>query len=70
MDFLPDQLFNAARSACTVVDNFTRISPAIDVRMSYVVETSWIHPNGSTATYGRPKQIRVDQGPEFISLWT
>jgi putative transposase len=74
MDFLSDQLFDGRKiRVLTIVDNFTRISPVIDVRMSYrggdVVETL----ERVAGSYGRPKQIRVDQGPEFISkeldLW-
>jgi putative transposase len=57
----------------TIVDNFTRLSPAIEVRMSYrgadVVDTL----ERVAAAYGRPQRIRVDRGPKFISkeldLW-
>ena len=36
MDFLSDQLFFGRKiRVLTVVDNFTRLSPAIDVRLSY-----------------------------------
>jgi putative transposase len=74
MDFLSDQLFDGRKiRVLTIVDNFTRLSPAIDVRPSYrgidVVDTlERIAP-----IHGRPKRIRVDNGPEFISkeldLW-
>jgi putative transposase len=74
MDFLSDQLFDGRKiRVLTIVDNFTRLSPAIDVRSSYrgadVVSTL----ERVSGIYGRPKRIRVDQGPEFISkeldLW-
>jgi len=57
----------------TIVDAFSRFSPAIDVRRRYrgadVVDTL----ERVTREYGCPKTIRVDNGPEFISkdldLW-
>lgn len=44
MDFLSDQLFDGRKiRVLSIVDNFTRVSPALDVRTSYrgsdVVET-------------------------------
>ena len=74
MDFLSDQLFDGRKiRVLTIVDNFTRVSPAIDVRLSYrgvdVVATL----ERVATVHGRPKRIRVDNGPEFISkeldLW-
>ena len=74
MDFLSDQLFNGTRiRVLTTVDAHSRVSPAVDVRLSYrgvdVVETL----ERVTARYGLPRQIRLDNGPEFISrdldLW-
>ncbi|GAA0661737.1 putative transposase [Sphingomonas insulae] len=74
MDFLSDQLFDGRKiRVLSIVDNFTRVSPALDVRMSYrgsdVVETL----DRIAAAHGRPKRIRLDNGPEFISkdldLW-
>ena len=74
MDFLSDQLFDGHKiRVLSIVDNFTRVSPALDVRTSYrgadVVETL----DRIAATYGRPQRIRLDNGPEFISkdldLW-
>jgi len=74
MDFLSDQLFNGSKiRVLAIVDAFSRLSPAIDVRRRYrgidVVETL----RRVTAVYGKPKSIRVDNGPEFISrdldLW-
>ena len=74
MDFVHDQLFDGAKiRVLTVVDIFTRLAPAIDVRQSYrgadVVETL----ERAARTVGYPKTIRVDNGPEFVSkdldLW-
>ena len=74
MDFMSDQLVDGRRiGILTIIDTFSRLSPAIDVRDRYggsdVVETL----ERVTRTYGTPKTIRVDHGPEFISkaldLW-
>jgi len=74
MDFVHDQLFDGRKlRILTIVDTFTRLSPAIDVRQSYrgcdVVETL----ERATAQTGSPKTIRLDNGPEFVSkeldLW-
>ena len=74
MDFLSDQLFDGHKvRVLSIVDNFSRLSPALDVRFSYrgsdVVDTL----ERIAAEYGRPKRVRVDNGPEFISkdldLW-
>ncbi|MGW8191923.1 IS3 family transposase [Sphingomonas hankookensis] len=74
MDFLSDQLFDGRKiRVLSIVDNFTRVSPALDVRTSYrgsdVVETL----DRIAEAHGRPKRIRLDNGPEFISkdldLW-
>jgi putative transposase len=74
MDFMHDQLFDGTKIRClTVIDKFSRLCPAIGVRKNYkahdVVETL----EGAVKTYGCPRRIRVDNGPEFIStdldLW-
>jgi putative transposase len=74
MGFMSDQLFDCTRvRILTIVDVFTKLSPAVDVRRSYrgsdVVGTL----ERVTKAYGIPKEIRVDNGPEFISkdldLW-
>ncbi len=74
VDFMSDQLFDGRQiRILTIVDAFSRLSPAIDVRMRYrgadVVETL----ERVTAIYGLPKTIRADKGSEFISkeldLW-
>ncbi|GAA0603759.1 hypothetical protein GCM10009099_44590 [Caenispirillum bisanense] len=74
MDFMADQLFDGRRiRLLTIVDAYSRLCPAIDVRHTYrgidVVETL----ERVTAVHGVPKEIRVDNGPEFVSkdldLW-
>ena len=74
MDFVSDQIFDGRRiRILTIVDAFSRLSPAVDVRMRYrgsdVVDTL----DRVTRQYDMPKTIRVDNGPEFISkdlgLW-
>jgi putative transposase len=74
MDFVHDQLFDGRKvRVLTVVDTFTRLSPAIDVRQNYrgcdVVETL----ERAATEHGYPKSIRLDNGPEFIckelDLW-
>lgn len=71
MDFMHDELFNDRRlRLLTIVDNFSRVSPAIGVKSRYqateVVET----PVAATRQFGIPKCIRVDNGPEFVAKYT
>jgi putative transposase len=74
MDFVHDQLFDGRKiRVLTVIDTFTRLSPAIAVRQSFrgidVVATL----ERVTHELGHPETIRLDNGPEFISkeldLW-
>ena len=74
MGFMSDQLFDGRGiRILTIIDSFTRISPAIDVRYSYrrldVVDML----ERVTVKLGKPKTSRVDQGPEFVGkaldLW-
>lgn len=74
MDFMSDQLFDGTRlRILTIVDAFTRFSPAIDARKSYRADDVVNTLERVTRKYGVPKEIRVDNGPEFISgaldLW-
>lgn len=74
MDFVHDQLATGRKlRVLTIVDTWSRYSPAVDPRFSYrgedVVETL----ERVCRNVGFPKTIRVDQGSEFISrdldLW-
>lgn len=74
MDFVHDQLATGRKlRALTIVDTFSRFSPAIDVRFNFrgadVVNV--LEQVGRDV--GMPKTIRVDQGSEFVSrdldLW-
>jgi len=73
-DFVHDQLFDATRvRALTVVDAFTRISPAIEPRRSSRGSDVVDVLERISRQQGFPRTIRIDQGPEFISkdldLW-
>ena len=68
MDFIFDSIYSGRRIKClTIVDDFTRKSPCIAVDQSLgghalvriLTEIKDIH--------GLPKEIRVDNGPEFQS---
>jgi putative transposase len=57
----------------TIVDAFSRVSPAIDVCQRYKGSDVVATLERVTSIYGLPKSIRVNNGPEFISkdldLW-
>lgn len=74
MDFLHDQLATGNKiRVLTVIDTFSRFSPALDARFSYRGEDVVATLERVCRTVGYPKAIRVDQGSEFISrdldLW-
>lgn len=74
MDFMSDQLFDGRRiRVLTIVDAFTRLSSAVEVRQSYRGSDVVVTLERVSRTYGKPKTIKVDNGPEFISrdldLW-
>jgi putative transposase len=74
MDFLSDQLFDGRKiRVLTIVDAYSKVSPAIDVRARYTGADVVATLDRVCAEYGMPKSIRVDNGPEFISrnldLW-
>jgi len=74
MDFVHDQLATGRKlRVLTIVDTFSRYSPAIDPRFSYRGEDVVQTLERVCRQAGYPKTIRVDQGSEFISrdldLW-
>jgi putative transposase len=74
MDFVHDQLFDGRKiRILTVVDTFTRLSPAIDVRHSYRGSDVVATLDQAARELGYPKTMRLDNGPEFVSkepdLW-
>jgi putative transposase len=74
MDFVHDQLFDGRKiRVLTIVDTFTRLSPAIDARYSYRGTDVVATLEQAAHEIGYPSTIRLDNGPEFISkeldLW-
>ena len=74
MDFVHDQLATGRKiRILTVVDTFSRFSPAIDARFSYRGEDVVQTLERICRQVGYPAVIRVDNGSEFISrdldLW-
>ena len=74
MDFVHDQLVTGSKlRILTIVDTFSRFSPATDPRLSYRGEDVVRTLERVCRRHGYPKSIRVDQGSEFISrdldLW-
>src|SRR5690348_7644931 len=68
MDFVHDQLFDGRKiRVLTVVDTFTRLSPAIDVRQSYRGADVVATLERAAIETSLPKTIGVDNGPEFLS---
>ena len=74
MDFVHDQLCTGRKlRILTIVDTFSRFSPAIDPRYNYRGEDVVQTLERVCKSVGYPKAIRIDQGSEFISrdldLW-
>jgi putative transposase len=74
MDFVHDQLFDGRKIlVLTMIDTFTRLAPAIDVRQSYKGADAVATLERAIHDVGLPRSIRVDNGPEFIrrdlDLW-
>ena len=68
MDFVHDQLATGRKiRVLTIVDTFSRFSPAVDPRFSYRGEDAVLTLERICKTVGYPKTIRVDQGSEFVS---
>jgi len=68
IDFLTDSLVDGRRfRVMTIVDNVSRVSPAIEVDGSITGERVVTVLNQLKHRVGLPKRIAVDNGPEFIS---
>jgi putative transposase len=68
LDFLTDGLANGQRfRVLTIVDNVSRVSPAIEVGVSLTGERVVAILERLKGTMGRPERIAIDNGPEFIS---
>lgn len=68
MDFVHDQLATGRKiRVLTIVDTFSRFSPAVDPRFNYRGEDVVMTLERICKTVGYPKTIRVDQGSEFVS---
>ena len=74
MDFVHDQMFDGRKiRVSTIVDTFTRLSPAIDVRQSYRSADVVATLERAAVETGLPKTIRLDNIQEFVGkdldLW-
>lgn len=74
MDFVHDQLATGRKiRILTIVDTYTRFSPALEPRFSFKAEDVVAVLERVGREHGFPKAIRVDQGTEFVSrdldLW-
>ncbi|MBA2518907.1 MAG: IS3 family transposase [Chloroflexia bacterium] len=68
MDFMTDSLVNGRRfQLLTIVDNVSRVSPAIAVGSSLTGEQVVAVLDHLRCTTGVPKRIAIDNGPEFVS---
>jgi len=73
-DFVHDNLATGRKlRILTMIDTYTRFVPVIDPRLSYKGEDVVQTLDAACRKHGYPKNIRVDNGPEFISkdldLW-
>lgn len=68
MDFVSDCLHDGRRfRALTIVDNVSRVSPAIEVGPGLSGQRVTEVLDSLTHSYGLPEMIQVDNGPEFTS---
>ena len=68
MDFLTDSLLDGRRfRVLTIVDNVSRVSPAITVGVSLTGERVVAVLERLRGTIGAPRRLAIDNGPEFIS---
>ena len=66
MDFISDRLTNGrAFRTLTLVDNVTKVSPALEADFSLTGKRVTEVLNRAIVLYGLPKAIQVDNGPEF-----
>jgi putative transposase len=72
MDFMSDQLFTGVKIRLLTI-NFTKLSPAIGVGYHYKGADVVFTLQKAILRHGKPKVIKVDNGPEFIckelDLW-
>lgn len=74
MDFMSDRLFTGERiRLLTIVNNYSKLSPAREVRKSFKGADMVRVLEQVVSKYGLPKIIKPDNGAEFISreldLW-
>ena len=69
MDFIHDQLFDGKKfRSITIVDIFTRFCLAIEVKRSFKgINVAEVLESLKIGQGVKPKTIRLDNGPEFIS---
>ncbi len=68
LDFLTDSLVDGRRfRVLTIVDNVSRVSPAIEVDFSLTGDRVVAILEGLRWTTGAPARIAIDNGPEFVS---
>ena len=68
MDFVHDQLATGRKiRILTIVDTWSRFSPAVDPRFNYRGEDVVQALERTCRETGYPQAIRVDQGSEFVS---
>ena len=68
LDFLTDSLADGRRfRVLTIVDNVSRVSPAIEVATSLTGERVVGVLEQLRQTVGAPQRIAIDNGPEFVS---
>lgn len=68
MDFMSDSLFDGKRfRTLNIIDHFTKFSPAIEVASSMTGRCLVRILDKVEFLHGLPKEIVVDNGPEFVS---
>ncbi|MDP9368575.1 MAG: IS3 family transposase [Chloroflexota bacterium] len=68
LDLLTDSLADGHRfRILTIVDNVSRVSPAIEVGTSLTGDRVVAILEGLKRTVGVPQRIAIDNGPEFVS---